>query len=1063
MVDTVRIGGARVTFEADDANYQRVVSRVLGRQGQIRRSHLDGAAATRTATLANERLIASIGRYAGIAGVGALAGFARSAISAADDIAKVADSVGLSTDALQEYRFAASQAGIPTERFDRALRGAVSRIAEFRTRTSSELTQALRDFNPELLETLRNTEDFESALDAVFAALEGTADVIEQNAIAASFFGRRFGPQVINLVRGGAGAVSELREQFRELGLGIDEDLLRRGEQVTDQLDILERQVRDRFATGVLTVANNMDVLAAAATALGGVFGGRLVAGLTRSAQAFRANVREQRASLEIAEQLAARRARIAAEEARAVAAQPAVRGFGRLSQIEAQAVAQRRAAAAASAHAVAQRSLARATTLAGRAARAAGAALAFLGGPVGAIFTGISLAASAWLLFRDNAAEAGLAAQSVDQIVASVQSAGSNLTATGRALDELNDRYDAAVTRVRRLENALSEVPEGSSLYDAVTERLGDATDEANRLAAAIRDTIDAAGEQSKTAVAVDQVAARFERLALSLEVPERRARDLARQITDGAREQTRAAAEQIAALRDQSLAGEQARAVEAARLRVARERRTVERELRDLEADDVRARAQAELARERVQTLALGTDERKEAERQAAAAERTALDTAERARQLRRALEALVGLRVNEEAIARAVERQREARIAAALAEPTAVPPDTSAAVRSAADFTRALEEQVRLRAVAAERAREIAEAPAAIRPQLQAAFQILEAGEREQSRRRAELARATDAAADAERRYQAARQAVQAAGADATAEQVALLEATRAQAVAAAEQAAQAEAASDAFDGQVDAIGRLASRTAALTAAQRQVATGTLRVEDVVELATSGVRRFEDALVNLATGGSTSFGRFRDAILADLTRILTRVVITRNALIALGVGPGGDLQPGGFLARVLGAFAGSFGGAPPGVPPAVAHSGGIVGALPRFAGRPLRANERIVVTESGEEILTRRDPRHRYNLSGVLAALVARMPRYHDGGVVDGPRGALAGAGAGAMSVRVEIENRGSGPEQRVADASATTDLRGLVIGIALEDIDRNGPLGQAINLVARGPGG
>ena len=60
--------------------------------------------------------------------------------------------------------------------------------------------------------------------------------------------------------------------------------------------------------------------------------------------------------------------------------------------------------------------------------------------------------------------------------------------------------------------------------------------------------------------------------------------------------------------------------------------------------------------------------------------------------------------------------------------------------------------------------------------------------------------------------------------------------------------------------------------------------------------------------------------------------------------------------------------------------------AHDGGIIGKdrlARRTPGAPLASNERRVVLEVGEEVLTRDDPRHRRNMMGA--------PKYHTGGII------------------------------------------------------------------------
>jgi hypothetical protein len=86
---------------------------------------------------------------------------------------------------------------------------------------------------------------------------------------------------------------------------------------------------------------------------------------------------------------------------------------------------------------------------------------------------------------------------------------------------------------------------------------------------------------------------------------------------------------------------------------------------------------------------------------------------------------------------------------------------------------------------------------------------------------------------------------------------------------------------------------------------------------------------------------------------------------------------------------------------------------HNGGIA------------ANEVPTILERGEEVLTRKDPRHRYNQGG----------------------------GAGSMNVKVSIENQSSQPS-KVADATASFDVDGIVVRVILKDLHDEGPVSQAL---------
>ena len=230
----------------------------------------------------------------------------------------------------------------------------------------------------------------------------------------------------------------------------------------------------------------------------------------------------------------------------------------------------------------------------------------------------------------------------------------------------------------------------------------------------------------------------------------------------------------------------------------------------------------------------------------------------------------------------------------------------------------------------------------------------------------------------------------------------------------------------------------VERLAELYGQLTAEQLEAARQTAVSEDLfraaTELAESGVRALEDALVQLSREGRISFGKLAQSIIEDLVRILVRATITTRALRALGVGPEGGLTQGGFLGNLLGG----------GAPASEGHSGGLIGQLPRRTRGALSADERVVVVRMGEELLTRGDPRHRYNLGA--------LRRFHEGGVVGGQAGS---AGSGAMNVSVRLVNEGRTELELEEPASVSISGDDIVVSAIIRDATRRGPGTQALS--------
>jgi hypothetical protein len=190
---------------------------------------------------------------AGAAGLGLLVS---KAIDFADTIAKTSDAIGVSTDALQQYRFAADLAGVEQEKLDKGFKKFTRNIGELEKK-SNELDLALRDLDSTLLADLRASGSLEEQLQIAFRALGGYADQTKKAAVAQALFGRA-GIDVTNIVKNGAAALEEQLQKARELGIVIDEKLLRSAEKAKDQFTILATVLKAQATAAVVEHADKI-------------------------------------------------------------------------------------------------------------------------------------------------------------------------------------------------------------------------------------------------------------------------------------------------------------------------------------------------------------------------------------------------------------------------------------------------------------------------------------------------------------------------------------------------------------------------------------------------------------------------------------------------------------------------------------------------------------------------------------------------------------------------------------------------------------------------------------
>ncbi len=196
--------------------------------------------------------IGVIGAAAGVAG-GLLIAAVKNAAAFGDNIAKTADRLGITTTRLQEFDFAATQSGASSAGLQTAIGKLAKGLGELQATGLGTLDTLLKDSNVELLNMLKNTSSVEEGLFILADAISESNDELEQAALASGAFGRQ-GLILINLLKKGRAGFKAYADQAHELGIILDEDVLRNSEKITDQFDIVTRRLGTTFKQALIDI-----------------------------------------------------------------------------------------------------------------------------------------------------------------------------------------------------------------------------------------------------------------------------------------------------------------------------------------------------------------------------------------------------------------------------------------------------------------------------------------------------------------------------------------------------------------------------------------------------------------------------------------------------------------------------------------------------------------------------------------------------------------------------------------------------------------------------------------
>jgi len=193
------------------------------------------------------------GATVALAGAAGMSALLKSSLGAADQIGKTADKLGITTDALQTYHFMASQSGLATKTMEMAMQRFTRRMAEA-AQGKGELKSVLEQYNIAVRDTAGYTRKSADVLGDLANVIQKTEDPTERLRIAFKAFDSE-GVAMVNTMKGGKAGLDAMAKEARDLGLIMDQELIRASEKANDELDKLTKVVSVHFKTAIVELA----------------------------------------------------------------------------------------------------------------------------------------------------------------------------------------------------------------------------------------------------------------------------------------------------------------------------------------------------------------------------------------------------------------------------------------------------------------------------------------------------------------------------------------------------------------------------------------------------------------------------------------------------------------------------------------------------------------------------------------------------------------------------------------------------------------------------------------
>ncbi len=193
--------------------------------------------------------IATIGAaYAAIRGAMSLVRMVKESLAFADSIGKTAAKLSISTDALQEFRFAAEQSGVATTALDMGFQRFARRAQEAQAGTG-EAKDAIKELGLALFDSAGNARRAEDLFADAMEALAGT-DATRRLRLAFKLFDSE-GVALINL----ADNFDALRQKARDMGVVMDRDIIANAEESKAKLDALSASIKKETVEAFVALA----------------------------------------------------------------------------------------------------------------------------------------------------------------------------------------------------------------------------------------------------------------------------------------------------------------------------------------------------------------------------------------------------------------------------------------------------------------------------------------------------------------------------------------------------------------------------------------------------------------------------------------------------------------------------------------------------------------------------------------------------------------------------------------------------------------------------------------
>lgn len=253
------IGSLSADLTADTASFEAGLNRA-------RRSLASTQAQMNRATAAIEKGFQGINTVVGALGIGlsaaGIAMFVRNTLNAAGGLGELAEQLGISTDALQTYQFAAAQSGATTQELEAGIARFTKTIGEAREGNDAAV-EAVRALGTEFAGLVASGASVDTLLLAFADAISKVDDRTVQAARGADLMGRGF-QKLLPVFSQGRSGIAEFADALDRTGSRLSPELIANADKAADAIAAMEFQAGKFAQTMVAKLAPGITAVFAA-------------------------------------------------------------------------------------------------------------------------------------------------------------------------------------------------------------------------------------------------------------------------------------------------------------------------------------------------------------------------------------------------------------------------------------------------------------------------------------------------------------------------------------------------------------------------------------------------------------------------------------------------------------------------------------------------------------------------------------------------------------------------------------------------------------------------------